>query len=65
MCLSIGETILASITEIETVLSSQSTVGAPVWNAKASMYLHTALVFLTDFYMHLISPPVELDITSV
>ena len=61
MCLTIGVTILASTTEIQLVLSSQCTLGAPVWSAKASMHLRITLVFLTALYMHLISPSVESD----
>ena len=65
MCLGIGETILASIREIKIHLSSQCNVGAPVWNSKASMYLHTALVFLDRLLHAFNSQPVELDITYV
>ena len=61
MCLTIGVTLLASTTEIQLVLSSQFTVGAPVWSAKASMYLRITLVLLTALYMHLISLSVESD----
>ena len=61
MCLTIGVMFLASTTEIQIVLSSQSTVGEPVWIAKASIYLWIALVFLTSFHMNLISPSVESD----
>ena len=39
MYLTLGVTPLASTTEIQLVLSYQCTVGAPVWIAKASMYL--------------------------
>ena len=39
ICLNLGVTILVSTTEIQLVLSSQCTVGAPVYSAKASMYL--------------------------
>ena len=59
MCLTLGVTILVSTTEIQLVLSSQCTVGVPVWRAKAHMYLRTTLVFLADLYVHLISPSVE------
>ena len=59
MCLTLGETILASTTDIQIVLSSKCNVGSPVWSAKASMYLRITLVFLTAFYMHLISTSVE------
>ena len=59
MCLTLGITILASTKEIKLVLSSQCTVGAPAWSARASMYLRTTLVFLTALYIHLIYPPVE------
>ena len=34
-------------------------LGAPVCIAKSSMYLQITLVFLTAFYMHLISLSVE------
>ena len=61
MCLTLGVTLLASTQEIQLVLSSQFTVGAPLWSSKASMYLWITLVFLTDLYMHLISPSVESD----
>ena len=59
ICLTLGVNIPASTTEIQPVLSSQCTVGAPLWITKDSMYLCTALVFLTELYMHLISPSVE------
>ena len=61
MCLTLGVTILDSTTEIQLVLSSQCTVGSPVWNAKAPMYLWITLVLLTAFYMHLISLSVDSD----
>ena len=61
MCLTLGVTILSSTTETKLVLSSQCTVGAPVWSAKSSMYLRITLVFLTALYMHLIYPSVESD----
>ena len=61
MCLTLGVTLLASTTEIQLLSSPQYTVGAPVWSAKASMYLRITLVFLTALYMHLISPSVESD----
>ena len=61
MCLTLGVTILTSTTEIQLVLSSQCTVGSPVWSAKASMYLRINLVFLTAFYMHLIYPSMDSD----
>ena len=64
MCLTLGVTILASTAEIQLWLSSQCTVGAPVWIAKASMYLRIALVFFTDLYMHIIYPSVESDYIS-
>ena len=41
------------------VLSYQCTVGAIVCIDKDYVYLRTALVFLTDFYMHLIYPSVD------
>ena len=61
MCLILGVTLLASTIEIKLVLSSQFTVGAPVWSAKYSMYLRITLVLLTALYMHLISLSVESD----
>ena len=51
------ESLLYSTTEIKIVLSSQCTIGAPVWSSKDSIYLNIALFFLEDLYMHLISPP--------
>ena len=41
------------------VLYYQCTVGAPVWSAKACMYLPIELVLLKSFYRYLISPSVE------
>ena len=61
MCLTLGVTLLAPIKDIKRVLSSQCTVGAPVWSAKASMYLWITFVLLADFYMHLIYTSVESD----
>ena len=61
MCLTIVVTILASTTEIKLVLSYQCTFVAPVWIAKAYMYLRVNLFFLAALYMHLISPPMESD----
>ena len=61
MCLTQVGTLLASTTEIQLVLSSQCTVGAPVLSSKASMYLQITLVFLTALYMRLIYPSVESD----
>ena len=61
MYLNIGETLLASTTEIQLVLYSQYNVVAPVWSEKDSMYLRITLVFLTALYMHLIYPSVESD----
>ena len=61
MCLTIGVTLLASTTEIQRVLSSQSTVCVPVWSATASIYIGINLTFLTALYMHLISASVESD----
>ena len=58
MCLTLGVTISASTPEIQLVLSSQCTIGAPVWSYKASVYLRMDLVLVTAWYMHLISPPV-------
>ena len=46
------------------MLSSQCTVGAPVWSAKAPIYRQSALVFLTALYMYLISPLVESEATD-
>ena len=54
-------TILASIKQIQLMLSSQYTVGAPVWSAKDSMYIRITLFFLTALYMHIIYPYVQLD----
>ena len=59
MCLTLGVTILASTTEIQLVVYSQCTLGAPVWSAKYSMYIQINLVLFTALYMHLISPSVE------
>ena len=64
ICLTLGVTILASTTEIQLVLSSQCTVSAPVYSAKASMYLRITLGFFTSLYMHLISPSVKSDAIS-
>ena len=64
MCLTISVTILDSKTAIKYVLYYQSTVGAAVWRAKASMYLQISLVFLTAFYIHLIYLSVESKATS-
>ena len=61
----LGVTLLASTTEIQLVLSSQCTVYAPVWSDKAYMYLRINSVFLTDLYMHLISPSFESDAIPV
>ena len=61
MRLTLGVTILAPKTEIQLVLYSQCTVSAPVWGAKASMYLRMTLVLFTDLYMHLISTSVYSD----
>ena len=59
MRLTLQVTILSSTTEIQLVLSSQYTFGAPVRSAKAYMYLWIALVFSTALYMHLIYPSAE------
>ena len=59
MCLALGVTILASTTEIKLVLSSQCTVGEPVWNDRASMYLQITLVLFKTLIMHIVSPSVE------
>ena len=59
MCLTIGVTILASTKIIQLVLSSKCTVGAPVWSAKASIYLRITLFLLTYLYMNLIPQSVE------
>ena len=64
MCLTLGLTILASTTEIKRELSSQCTVGAPVWSAKSSMYLRITLVLLTALYMHIVYISVESEATS-
>ena len=58
MDLTLGGTILASKTDIQLVLSSLCSVGAPVYMAKVFMYLRIVLVFLTALYMHLISSSV-------
>ena len=39
MFLNLGVTLLAFTTQIQILLSSQYTVGAPVWSAKYFMYL--------------------------
>ena len=65
MCSTLVVTLLASITEMKIVFSSQCTAGAPVWIAMASMYVRIALVFLKALYMHIISPPVESEATPV
>ena len=57
--LTIGVTTLASTSEIQLVLYYQCTVGEPVCIDKASMYIRTALVFLTALYMHIIYPSVH------
>ena len=49
MCLTLGVTLLASTTKIQLVLYSQYNVGAPLWIAKAYMYLQITLVFFTTF----------------
>ena len=59
MSLTLGATLLDSTTEIQLVLSSYFTVGAPVWSAKTYMYLRIALVFLIYLYIHLIYPSVD------
>ena len=59
MCLTIGVTLLDSTTEIQLVLSSQFIGFAPVYSARASMYLRMTLVFLTALYMHIISLSVD------
>ena len=51
-------TILVSTTEIQLMLSSQCTFGAPVLIDKAFLYIWVALVSFTAFYMHLISSSV-------
>ena len=43
------------------MLYYQYTLGAPVWIAKAYMYLRITFVLLKDLYMRLIYPPVESD----
>ena len=52
MSLTLGVTLLDSTIEIQLVLSLQCTVGAPVFSAKASIYLRITLVFLTALYMY-------------
>ena len=64
MCLNIGGSILFSKKEIQIVLYSQCTVGAPLLSAKDSVYFQIALVFFTDFYMHITSPEVESEYIS-
>ena len=64
MCSTLGVTRLASTAEIQRLMSSWCTSGAPVWDAKAYMYLQTALVFLTALYMHIISPSVKSEAIS-
>ena len=59
MCLTLGVTLLYSTIDIKMLLSSQITVGAPVWSARAYMYLWIILVLLKALYMHLISTSVE------
>ena len=55
MCLTLVVTILYSTIEMQLLMSSQFTFGAPVCSAKASMYIMIDLVFLTSLYMHIIS----------
>ena len=64
MCLTPGVNILDSTIEVNIVLSYQCTVGSPVWSAEASVYRCIALVFLTEFNMHLIYPSVESEATA-
>ena len=64
MCLTLGLTPLSSTTEIQLVLAYQCTVGAPVWSARASMYIRITLVLLTDLYMHLIYPSLDSESIS-
>ena len=64
MCLTLGVNLLASTTEIQSVLSSKCTVGAPVWSDKSSMYTRITLFLLTVLYMHLTSTSVESDSIS-
>ena len=64
MCLTLGVTLLDSTTEIQLVLSYHFTVGAPVWSAKAYMYLQIALCFLTYLYIHLIYPSMDSEATA-
>ena len=64
-CLTLGVTLLASTTEIKLVLSYQFTAGAPVWSAKASVYLLIALVLLTELYIYLFSPSSESEAIAV
>ena len=59
MCLTLGVTILDSTTERKIVLYYQCTGGAPLWSARASMYLRITSFLFTDLYIHLIYPSVE------
>ena len=49
MYLSIGVNILSSTTEIQLVLYSQCTVGAPVCSDRSYVYIQITLVSLTAF----------------
>ena len=61
MCLTLEGNLLASPTEIQLVLSSKCNVGAPVWSAKAYIYLQIIFVLLTSLYMHIIYTSVDSD----
>ena len=65
LCLTLGVTLLDSTTEIQLVLSSQCTDGAPVWIDIAYMYLQISLFILTALYMHEISTSLESEATSI
>ena len=54
MYLTLGVTSLDSTIDIELVLYSQCTVGAPVWRSKASMYHQISLALLAALYTNLI-----------
>ena len=64
MCLTLGVTILASTIEIQILLSSQFTFGAPVCSAKSSMHPRITLVSLTALYMYLIYLSVESEVIA-
>ena len=64
MSLTLGVNILASTTEIQLMLSSQLTDGAPVCSAKVYMYLRIALVFLKSLNMNIIYTPLDSEYTA-